>query len=204
MRNLLYIFCLISFGSFGQSEIDTLETIKACKAFVLEQDRHFLNKDESPLRKKERRAFKGHSFYPINMDYCVMAKFERIELGDTVIMITSSNTEKVYTEYAVLKFEIMGSPFELTVFQNVKLSKMDEYKDYLFIPFKDLTSGKGSYGGGRYLDIMIPEGDKIVLNFNMAYNPYCAYTSGYYCPIPPKKNTLDVEIMAGAMAAREH
>jgi len=76
---------------------------------------------------------------------------------------------------------------------------LEEYKNYLFIPFKDLTSGTETYGGGRYMDIMIPEGDEIILNFNTAYNPYCAYANGYFCPIPPAENTLNVEIRAGAM-----
>ena len=173
MRNLLLLLSFISFSSYGQLEIDTLKTIQACKAFKLEQDRHYLDKKESPLLKKERRKFKGHSFYPINMSYCVIAQFERILLGDTIIMITSSNTQKVYTEYALLKFELEGIACELMVYQNVKLSKMKEYKDYLFVPFKDLTSGKDSYGGGRYFDIKIPEGDEVILNFNMAYIYKC-------------------------------
>ncbi len=192
----------LSSSLYGQ--MDTVETIKVCKEFKIEQDNHYLNKKESPLTKKQRRKFKGHSFYPISMDYCVNAKFNRIELGDTVIMITSSNTQKVYTEYAILNFEIKGTPCKLTVYQSVKLSKIKEYKDYLFIPFKDMTSGHDSYGGGRYLDILIPEGDEVVLNFNLAYNPYCAYTEGYFCPIPPEKNKLNVEIRAGAMSPSNH
>jgi uncharacterized protein (DUF1684 family) len=77
------------------------------------------------------------------------------------------------------------------------LKKQKEYKKYLFIPFRDLTSGKESYGGGRYIDTEIPAGETLILDFNRAYNPYCAYSHRYSCPIPPEENTLKVEIRAG-------
>ena len=82
--------------------------------------------------------------------------------------------------------------------------QIEEYKEHLFVPFRDATSGKTSYGGGRYLDINIPKDGNVVLNFNLAYNPYCAYTNGWYCSIPPAENTLKVEVKAGLMAPEEH
>ena len=86
------------------------------------------------------------------------------------------------------------------MYQSFPVSQDPEYIDYLFLPFTDLTSGDGSYGGGRFLDTTIPKGDTIVLDFNKAYNPYCAYNSAYSCPIPPKENDLLVRVEAGVKA----
>ena len=85
----------------------------------------------------------------------------------------------------------------MNIYQNLELISKPEYVDYLFVPFTDLTNGKGSYSGGRYIDTRIPPGKKIVLDFNKAYNPYCAYNGKYSCPIPPEENHLEVEIRAG-------
>jgi uncharacterized protein len=72
-----------------------------------------------------------------------------------------------------------------------------EYKDYLFLPFTDLTNGVQTYQGGRYLDLRIPQGDEIVIDFNQSYNPYCAYSGRYSCPVVPSENHLDMEVLAG-------
>ena len=138
------------------------------------------------------------------MDYVVLASFERIMEVDTVVMGTSAGTQKSYQPYAKVYFKIDGTPCELTVYQSLKLREMEEYKDYLFIPFRDATSGKESYGGGRYLDLKIPTSDAIVLNFNLAYNPYCAYTSDYFCTVPPVCNKLKVAIRAGLKSPGGH
>ena len=87
------------------------------------------------------------------------------------------------------------------------LQKMEQYKDYLFIPFMDHTNGETTYGGGRYFDVMIGDimDDKLVLDFNICYNPYCAFSDGYNCPVPPKENHLEVAIKAGEkMFNKEH
>jgi uncharacterized protein (DUF1684 family) len=88
--------------------------------------------------------------------------------------------------------------------KNVKLSKNKAYKNYLFIPFKDKTSGNETYGGGRYLDVTVPNSELTWLDFNTAYNPYCAYSYRYSCPIPPTVNTLPIEIRAGEKTPSGH
>ena len=103
----------------------------------------------------------------------------------------------MYVKYAELRFTLLGKTCKLDVFQSLDLAKIDEYKDSLFLPFTDLTSGNGSYGGGRYVDLRIPLGDSVTIDFNTAYNPYCAYNHDYSCPIPPKQNDLQVEVKAG-------
>jgi uncharacterized protein len=85
----------------------------------------------------------------------------------------------------------------LNIYRNIDLSKKKEYKNYLFLPFLDLTSGNESYGGGRYIDMRIPKGNIITIDFNKAYNPYCAYNHKYSCPVVPDENNLNIEIKAG-------
>jgi uncharacterized protein (DUF1684 family) len=81
--------------------------------------------------------------------------------------------------------------------------RQEEYRDYLFLPFADLTNGEETYGGGRYLDLTIPTGNTILLDFNKAYNPYCAYNPKYSCPLVPKQNRLDIPIIAGVKAFKK-
>ena len=85
----------------------------------------------------------------------------------------------------------------LNIYQNIEYSKIDEFKNDLFLPFTDFTSGDGSYGGGRYIDLKIPENDLIVIDFNKSYNPYCAYSQRFSCPIPPEENDVSLRIEAG-------
>ncbi|MBK7127881.1 MAG: DUF1684 domain-containing protein [Crocinitomicaceae bacterium] len=166
--------------------------------FWQEQDAHFKSKELSPLPKKMRKKFPGHQHFNFSINYVVTAHFERIESTDTIIMKTSADTEKKYVHYALVRFSLHDAPCSLYVYQSLSLREIEEYKNHLFIPFRDATNGNETYGAGRYIDLLIPNSDSIVINFNHAYNPYCAYTDGYFCPIPPKENTLKIEIKAGA------
>lgn len=115
-------------------------------------------------------------------------------------MKTSTDRLPVYVKYGEAHFELDGKEVILNIYQNMNLVKKEEYKDYLFLPYKDLSNGKGSYGSGRYIDLNIPNGETIILNFNKSYNPYCAYNYKYSCPVPPQENHLDLEILAGVKA----
>lgn len=200
----VYLFLAFVGVSIGaNAQLDSAKYIAESIDFIAEQNAHYLDKKKSPLPKKAIKKFPGHQFFPVNMSYVIPAKFVKINGGDTVVMKTSADTEKKYIKYAQLHFNVGHSHCHLTVYQSLALREIEEYKDYLFIPFKDKTSGVTTYGGGRYLDIKIPEGNQIMLNFNTAYNPYCAYAEGFFCPIPPAENTLNVEIKAGAMTPLE-
>lgn len=198
-----FVILLLTAGLNSFEQIDSSFYRDESIRFWEEQNEHYLNKETSPLTKKARKAFAGHRYYDFDPAYVVKAGFQRIANGDTVIMKTSADTEKQYIKYAQLHFNIGHAHCHLYVYQSLALRETEEYKNYLFIPFKDLTSGKETYGGGRYLDVLIPEGNELVLNFNKAYNPYCAYTDGYFCPVPPAENTLNVAIHAGAKAPAE-
>ena len=122
-------------------------------------------------------------------------------------MLTYSGMRKQYVKYGELHFELAGKKQRLNVYQSLDLRKMPQYRDYLFVPFKDLTNAGETYGGGRYLDFRMKdiEGSDCVLDFNKAYNPYCAYSEGYNCPIPPRENHLEAKVEAGEMNfGKEH
>ena len=112
-------------------------------------------------------------------------------------MKTSTSRTPMYIKYGELHFELEGKPMVLNVYMDIELSKKPGFKDYLFLPFLDLTNGETTYAGGRYLDIVIPKSKEVVLNFNKAYNPYCAYNHNYSCPLVPRENDLDIAIEAG-------
>ncbi len=119
-------------------------------------------------------------------------------------MKTSTSRLPEYRKYGQLHFHLGGKPLVLTVYQNLELIRQEKYRDYLFIPFTDETNGHASYGGGRYLDFRIPATPRVTLDFNLAYNPYCAYGGAYSCPIPPAENALPLAVEAGEKTYGEH
>lgn len=197
MRTLFIGLFFVAFSVNAQND-DSLMT--AIEHFQSEQNEHYFNKETTPLKKKERRKFKGHHFYPIDLNYRVKANYELIENPDTIVMPTSAGTEKMFAKHAKLTFELNGEKCVLYAYQNLKVIKVEGYENSLFVPFKDETSGTETYGGGRYLDLEQPNNSSMILDFNYAYNPYCAYTTGWYCPIPPDENTLNIRVKAGLMA----
>ncbi len=115
---------------------------------------------------------------------------------------TYSGATQPYVKYGTATFRLKDTTLQLAVYQNLRLIRMPQYRDYLFIPFKDATNGEQTYGGGRYMDISkadIEEG-KLTIDFNKAYNPWCAYSDGYSCPVPPMENHLNVFVKAGERA----
>ena len=140
-------------------------------------------------------------FYQVNEKYKVTASFEKVIDSTGFIMKTSGKKSKKYFTYGILRFTINNKLLKLRIYQSEQLMQEEEYKKHLFVPFTDLTSGNRSYGGGRYLDFVIDDikGNTLLIDFNKAYNPYCAYSTGYNCPIPPRENDLPVAIPAGEM-----
>lgn len=193
------IISLLSITSLGYAQESTTDS----KKFQDELDVAYADKESSPLTKKDRRRFKGLPFFPINEKYRVVAKFERAQNVTPFKMSTTTDRKPVYELFGVATFSIDGVEYQLNIYQSHKLREMEEYKNHLFLPFTDLTSGVESYGGGRFIDLEIPEGDEIVIDFNKAYNPYCAYNHVYSCPIPPAENDLKVEIRAGVMYSND-
>jgi uncharacterized protein len=147
------------------------------------------------------------NFFPLNKDYRVIAQFERVKNGSWFSMETSGSTKQVFRVYGIIHFTIHDTILQLNIYQSQRLMAVEEYKDHLFLPFTDLTSGEASYAAGRYIDLSFNDiiDNKVVIDFNKAYNPYCAYVSHKYnCPIPPKENNLNVVIPAGEMNYGKH
>lgn len=155
------------------------------------------NPHTTPLKEDEKSNFKGITFFPVNDQFRIKAKFTKTENGKTIPFPTSANKIKHYKEYGKIDFQLNRKPFELTIYQSDP--PIEGYENSLFIPFTDDTNGITSYGGGRYLDIEIKDiqNNTLILDFNKAYNPYCAYSKYYNCPIPPSNNYLETEITAG-------
>ncbi len=167
------------------------------EAYQQQLNKEYADPAESPLTKNDLKTFKSLDFYPIAMAYCVEAKFVRTYGEKPFEMPTTTTRKPMYVKFGEVYFTINGTECKLDVFQNIDLVKKEEYKNHLFLPFTDYTSGNGSYGGGRYIDLQQPEGDTITIDFNTAYNPYCAYNHDYSCPIPPAQNDIKTEVRAG-------
>jgi uncharacterized protein len=149
------------------------------------------------IKDKERESLR---FYPIDKKYAVQARFEKIDEAPWFQMPTSGKIKKVYRVYGILHFTLENIPLKLHVYQSKDLMASTQYADYLLIAFTDKTSGEETYDNGRYIDATTGEMESgaYLLDFNKAYNPYCAYISNKYnCPVPPKENDLDVFIRSG-------
>lgn len=194
MRMLFTLFLLIHFNfGFSQEQFD----VSAVAKFQKELNMEYADAKTSPLTAEDLAVFKTLDFYPASETFFVVAKLIRTQKEKPFEMETSTDRKPLYVKYGELSFTIDGRDFKLNVYKNIELSKKKEYKDYLFLPFSDLTSGKESYIGGKYIDLRIPKGDTIVIDFNTSYNPYCAYNHKYSCPKVPLENDLDIEIEAG-------
>jgi uncharacterized protein (DUF1684 family) len=146
------------------------------------------------------------SFFPADLRFNIEADFVLTPNQDTITMATSSGKIKAYRKYGVATFLWKDKKVQVAVFQPLALLSNPLYKDYLFIPFKDLTTGETTYGAGRYIDCRLSDikDAKIKIDFNKCYNPYCAYSDGYNCPIPPAENQLPIAIDAGIKTFERH
>lgn len=194
-----YFFTIIILFSFfiTHAQTDSAKVKSEIEDYRAHLNKEYLDPAHSPLPKEEVATFEGHEFYPVDLKYYIKAKFIRTKKEKPFKIETTGSRKPEYVKYGEAHFELDGKKVKLNLYRNIALSQKEEYKNYLFIPFKDLTSGDETYGGGRYMDSQIPEKNFIYIDFNKAYNPYCAYNSKYSCPIPPKENHLDVEIKAG-------
>ncbi|KIX22130.1 hypothetical protein SY27_05570 [Flavobacterium sp. 316] len=191
MYKYLIILLIFNFTIAQKAEV------KEAYEFQEQMNQEFADSLKSPLTDEDRLYFKTLDFYPVNEKLIVEAVFVKVKKEKPFKMKTSTDRTPMYKKYGELHFKIDGNDYMLNVYQNIELSRKPGFKDYLFLPFSDLTCGKESYIGGRYIDMRIPTSDKVIINFNKAYNPYCAYNYKYSCPIVPLENDLDIAIEAG-------
>ena len=151
----------------------------------------FLSGANGVLEKKDLSPSGRLKYFAPDEAFRVAATFAPIQNGEVLKMETSTDRRPEYKRFGALSFKLGDADLVLTLYQNV------EQPEYLFCPFKDLTNGAVTYGAGRYLDFALADLENPVLDFNYAYNPYCAYNHEYSCPIPPSENHLKVPIPAG-------
>ena len=206
LRSIIIKLCIVSgcAASFFCSAPKSLpQRSGSTDAKVISIEDHRIKKhqeflsEKSPLPPGERKKFKGLNYYPIDLTYNVTARFVRNEKPVLFKMKTTTTRLPDYQKYADVYFTLNGKEHSLEVYQSPDLMKKSEYSDYLFIPFTDETNGKESYEVGRYLELRIPEGNEVELDFNKCYNPYCSYSPNYSCPIPPAANDLATWVSAG-------
>jgi uncharacterized protein (DUF1684 family) len=194
MRVTLTLLLIAVFNlGFGQEKFD----VTAVEKFQKDLNAEYADAKTSPLLPEDLAHFKALDFYPINEKAFVVAQFVRTEDEKPFGMPTSTARKPLYVKYGEAHFQLEGKELKLNIYQNIEFSKKEEYKNDLFLPFSDLTSGKESYIGGKYIDLKIPAGNTIVIDFNLSYNPYCAYNYKYSCPKVPLENDLAVEVKAG-------
>lgn len=171
------------------------------------QNKSYNDSIEAYLKKyvKEHEVVTGKdkelmSFFPVDAKYRISCRFERTPNSQWFKMESSGQIRRNYRTYGILHFKIIDTVITLNIYQSQDLMTTTQYRDHLFIPFTDATSGEETYESGRYIDLEIKDiaSDKFTIDFNKAYNPYCAYVSGKFnCPIPPVENRLIVAIRAG-------
>jgi uncharacterized protein (DUF1684 family) len=189
----IILLCIVPAVLRAQSYADTIaEFRRHYIEELLAEPRHPVNAAQA----------KSISFFPADRSYCVWADFVLIPGGKTFLVPTHSGKQKPFREYGTLTFYIRDSAYTLHAYQSVDIVSGTANKDHLFIPFNDYSNYETTYGGGRYIDLTINDikDNKVLLDLNKCYNPYCAYADGFSCPIPPSENYLNTHILAGEKA----
>ncbi len=153
-----------------------------------QKDQFFERDPHSPLTPEQKRDFKGMPYFSENPALALELVIQEFEVQETIQMQTSTGDLRTFTRFGRIEFEVEGQPASLTVYQS---------EHGFFLPFVDALAGSETYGAGRYLDPKTLPNGKLDVDFNLAYNPYCAYNDLYSCPLPPAENRLAVPIRAG-------
>lgn len=190
---LVLLCCVCSYA-----QTDQKTALAEIKTFQGELNKEYKDKKKSPLLPADLKKFKKHEFFPVDLKYRVEAKLTLTPETSFAPMKATQSLMQDYRVYGMAEFTIDGETYSLPVYQSKNLLNNPKYPRYLFLPFGDLTNGTETYGGGRYLNLQAPEeGDVLVIDFNKAYSPYCAYNPRYSCPLIPEENQLAVAIRAG-------
>jgi uncharacterized protein len=194
---LLILFVSIATEAQTTGKFDRSEYIAKIIKDREQKDYEMLNDAKSPILAEEKATFTKLNYYKPDVGFRKEAVFTRFDQATHFLMKTSTERLPEFSIYGVVNFSHKGKNYSLNVYQNIELVKKPGYEKHLFIPFNDETNGKETYGGGRFLDLTETGADTVILDFNQAYNPYCAYNHKYSCPIPPEENNLKTEIKAG-------
>lgn len=164
------------------------------EAHRAEKDYYFRSNPYSPI--PERVHFNGLDYYPVDFALRFSLPLEKTTESDSLVLQTTSDTEQTFHRAGTVTFEVDGQTATLAVYQAPE-------QEELFIPFRDATAGSETYGAGRYLEPTLDDDGLLLLDFNLAFNPFCAYSDDYTCPLPPSENWLGVPIRAGEKAYQQ-
>jgi len=176
-------------GIISNEDLDPVTYARALEADRRDLQKWFLTSDDSPIEDPE--SFPGLAYYEPDLNYRVIARVEPYRGGDKTLEVQNTDgTTDQFERYGYIHFEINQKPLKLLLLK---------HDGVLSLMWKDGTSGKTTYGGGRYLEFSTSDvkSQQLVVDFNKAFNPYCAYNPGYACPLPPAENTLEESITAG-------
>lgn len=196
-NKIFYFFLVLALFGFACQNQETKAYIAEIEKARAEKNETYSDSLKSPLNPIHLKEFKGLDYFEIDPEFRVEGKLELTPDEIPFEMATSTDRAPVYRKYGNFHFKLKNQDFVLGVFQNMDFVDDSVNGNHLFVPFQDLTSSKQAYGGGRYIDITIPETEDVILDFNIAYNPYCAYHDRWSCVIPPPENFLEIEILAG-------
>lgn len=190
IKLLPILFLFFGLNSFAQSYSEQISTHRE----KYKQD--FIKESNSPLKENDLQNLQ---FYDADSNYKISADVEMLKNEKVFKMPTYDGTSKEFYRYAKINFNLNDKAITVTLYKSIALANNPAYKDLLFLPFTDETNNVETYGGGRYIDLSSKEisDNKIEVDFNKAYNPYCAYSDGYRCPVPPEENNLELAIKAG-------
>ena len=190
----------IIFYSLNDAKPNNSTYLAQLNKFRRDKNQSFRQSENSPLETAQKTQFDSLKYYPGDPGLIPHADIARNQKPDTILLQTTDNKAEKYLNWGTVKFNLNDSPQQLRLYL-----KADGRDSTLFIPFTDLTNGHETYGGGRYLDAPVPKlnESEIQLDFNRAYNPYCAYNNAYSCPVPPAENRLQVAIPVGEKSFHE-
>lgn len=190
MKYLFFLILLLTKTAFAQSFSEEIAFHRA------KYKTDFLTSTNSPLKEADLKYL---NFFDADSTYKIAAAVKILKNEKVFKMPTYDGTSKEFIRYAQLKFILKGIKFRMVLYRSIALMNNPVYKDLLFLPFNDQTNGSITYGGGRYMDVSINDikNKRVNIDFNKAYSPYCAYSDGYRCPVPPQENSLNIEILAG-------
>ena len=188
------VIAIIAYSFVGNEGVKPTQVIDneyltSIKNLRSDKDSYLKKDTASPI--KDKKDFKGLKYFEVNPNFKITGKIDKVTSGQTINITMSGGEVEEYEAYGNVKFEIEGVKCTLKIFKTPEGN--------LFLPFKDLTSNKETYGAGRYLDFGVNDvkDNQITIDFNKAYHPYCAYNQTFTCPVPPAENTLNVAIKAG-------
>jgi uncharacterized protein len=183
-------------GAIKKESVLKTEYLQLMSQYREDHIRSVTSGNNTPLKPEDSPFL---HFYPVNSIYKVTCLVKTDENARPFEMPTYSGITRSYIKYAACECRINNVVIRPELYKNLTQPANPLYRNLLFLPFKDETNGAETYGGGRYINLEISDivNGKITIDFNKAYNPYCAYSEGYNCPIPPKANHFNISIPAG-------